>query len=132
MARTDVLPLALARIHPRFGTPHRAILFGYACAMLGLLLPSSLVFLLLAVNIPTMLKYLACSLCVPRVIEHHPEIRAQARSAFSQKTMKAIGYAAALCAVAIILMGLGADVRPYLLVGAWLVIGVAYWFIRRR
>lgn len=132
MARTDVLPAALSAIHPRFGTPHRAILFGYVCAMLGLLLPSSLVFLLLAVNIPTMLKYLACSLCVPRVIGHHPEIREHARSAFSPKVMSVIGYAAAFCAVAIILMGLAADVRPYLLVGAWFIVGVAYWLIRRR
>jgi APA family basic amino acid/polyamine antiporter len=132
MARTDVLPEALAQIHPRFGTPHRAILFGYACAMLGLLMPSSLVFLLLAVNIPTMLKYLACSLCVPRAVSNHPEVRDRARSAYSPKVMSGIGYAAALCAVAIILMGLGADVRPYLLVGAWLIIGVGYWLLRRR
>jgi hypothetical protein len=31
----------------------------------------------------------------------------------------------------VILFGLGADARPYLLVGGWLVVGVAYWLVRR-
>lgn len=132
MARTGVLPASLARIHPRFGTPHRAILLGYACAMLGLFMPSSLVFLLLAVNIPTMLKYLACSLCAVRVVQAHPDIRAQARLALAPKAIVVVGYSAALCAVAIILVGVEADVRPYALVGGWLGVGIIYWLVRRR
>ena len=63
-------------------------------------------------------------------MKHHPEISSRARSAFSPATMSGIAYAAALCAVCIILVGLGADVRPYLLVGAWLVIGAGYWLVR--
>ena len=132
MARTDVLPGWLAQIHPRFGTPHRAILLGYACAMLGLFMPSSLVFLLLAVNIPTMLKYLACSLCVLRVIRGHPEIRDRARIALPPGVLVGVAYAAVFCAIGIILAGMQADMRPYLLVGAWFVIGVGYWFVRAR
>ena len=132
MARADVLPGWLAQIHPRFGTPHRAILLGYACAMLGLFMPSSLVFLLLAVNIPTMLKYLACSLCVTRVIGKHPEVRDRARIALPPGVLIGVAYAAVICALGIILAGMQADMRPYLLVGAWFVVGVGYWFVRAR
>lgn len=132
MARTNVLPGWFAQVHPRFGTPNRAILLGYACAMLGLFMPSSLIFLLLAVNIPTMLKYLACSLCVVRVVRGHPDIRDRARIALAPGVLVGVAYAAVLCAIGIILAGIEADVRPYFLVGAWFVVGVGYWFVRGR
>lgn len=132
MARAGALPEVLARVHPRHATPHTAILCGYVCAMLGLLLPSSLVFLLLAINIPTMLKYLACSLCAVRVARDFPELHAAAHFSLRPMAIRWIGIAAALCALAIILAGIEADWRPYLLVGGWLVVGLAYWLIRAR
>jgi APA family basic amino acid/polyamine antiporter len=132
MGRTGVLPERIASIHPRFGTPHVAILLGYACAMLGLLMPSSLVFLLLAVNIPTMLKYFACSLCAVRVARDYPEISSIAQLALPLKTVRWVGWAAAVAALLIILAGLGADWRPYVLVGGWFVLGLVYWWWRGR
>lgn len=132
MGRSGVLPERLASIHPRFGTPHAAIILGYCCAMLGLFLPSSLVFLLLAVNIPTMLKYFACSLCALRVARDHPEIAATAQLALSRRTVRWVARAACVAALLIIAAGLGADWRPYVLVGGWLVLGLLYWVWRSR
>lgn len=127
MARTGVFPSALARIHPRFGTPYIAVLTAYGCAMAGLLLPSSLVFLLLAVNIPTMLKYMACSLSATRVARLEPELAAR-NAMMSPRFVRIVGYGGVAAAAVIILAGLGADVRPYLLVLGWFGVGVLYWF----
>jgi APA family basic amino acid/polyamine antiporter len=132
MGRSRILPERLASIHPRFGTPHVAIVLGYCCAMLGLFLPSSLVFLLLAVNIPTMLKYFACSLCALRVARDHPEIAAKAQLALSRTTVRWVARAACVAALLIVAAGLGADWRPYVLVGGWLVLGIIYWLWRSR
>jgi APA family basic amino acid/polyamine antiporter len=132
MARTGVLPHSLAGVHERFGTPHRAILLGYVLSMCGLFMPSSLIFLLLAVNIPTMIKYLACSLCAVRVARSYPELQARTAIALNATWVVWIGYAAALCALLIIIAGLGADLRPYWLVGGWFVVGVLYWLFLGR
>ena len=132
MGRSGAFPPALAAVHPRFGTPHRAILFCYVCAMAGLLMPSSLVFLLLAVNIPTMLKYMACSLCAVRLARGGGEIAAGARLRFPLPLVVAAGWAAVVAAAAIIVAGMEADVRPYLLVGGWLVVGVVVYLAYSR
>lgn len=124
MGLSGAFPPALARVHPRFGTPHRAILFCYVCAMAGLLMPSSLVFLLLAVNIPTMLKYMACSLCAIRVARAGGAIAEGARLRFPPALVVAAGCGAVIAAAGIILAGIEADGRPYLLVGGWLAVGV--------
>jgi APA family basic amino acid/polyamine antiporter len=131
MGRSGVLPAALARIHPRFQTPHVAVLTGYCAAMCGLLLPSTVMFLLLAVNIPTMLKYLACSLSAVRVARQYPQIHARSRLRLAPGTVQILGYSAAVCALAIGVVGTGADWRPYALVGVWLLVGLVYWMWRR-
>ncbi|PZU46454.1 MAG: amino acid permease-associated protein [Sphingomonas sp.] len=131
MGRNGALPHGLGAIHPRFGTPHRAILLGYVCALSGLLLPSSLIFLLLAVNIPTMLKYMACAWSATVVARRHPELHAQSRVKLTPAQVTACGLAAMLAAALIILFGLEADMRPYLLIGGWLVAGILFWFARQ-
>ena len=132
MGRSGVLPARVASIHPRFHTPHIAVLLAYALVMTGLLLPSSVVFLLLAVNIPTMLKYVACSLSAVRAATSCPDVHARSRVGFEVATVRRLGYAAATCGVLIILLGMQADWRPYLLVIAWLAVGLIYWTLRRR
>lgn len=132
MARSGSLPTALAAIHPRFGSPHRAVLLCYVFAMAGLFLPSSLVFLLLAVNLPTMLKYLACSLCAIRIAGHEPDLAATARIGLSLRTITVCGWIAVVCAIGIILAGLEADMRPYYLVLGWFVVGTVYYIVRNR
>ncbi|MBL4802374.1 MAG: amino acid permease [Emcibacter sp.] len=129
MGRTGAFPVSLARIHPRFGTPHIAVLVAYVFAMSGLFLPSNLIFLLLAVNIPTMLKYLACSLCAVRVVDHHPEIAKGAKLELTPGVVRFVGYSGAVLAVGIIVAGLGADWRPYALVAGWVALGIIYWWM---
>jgi APA family basic amino acid/polyamine antiporter len=132
MARAGVFPSALAAIHPRFGTPHRAIILCYVLAMCGLLMPPSLVFLLLAVNIPTMLKYGACSLCAVRVAARPDLLDAPPALHFPPRLMMAVGWLGVVAAVAIIAAGLEADHRPYLLVLGWLAIGLLYYAVHAR
>lgn len=132
MGRSGALPGALARIHPRFRTPHVAVLTGYVLAMSAILLPSDLVFLLLAVNIPTMLKYLACCLSANNVARSHPEIHDRGTLKWSRGRVQAVAWFGVLLALAIILAGLGADWRPYLLVAGWGLVGLVYWYVRGR
>jgi APA family basic amino acid/polyamine antiporter len=132
MGRAGVLPAALGRVHARFGTPHVALLAAYLAALAGLLLPSTLVFLLLAVNIPTMLKYLGSCLAAIRLVQRHPELHAQAALPLARGTVTTIATLGVLAAIAIIVAGLGADWRPYALVGAWGLVGLVYWFVVPR
>ncbi|WP_395397796.1 APC family permease [Novosphingobium sp. BL-8A] len=132
MGRDGALPTVFSAVHPRFATPHMAILLGYICAMSGLLLPESLIFLLLAVNVPTMIKYMACSLCAARVARERPDLHARSSLRFSPALVQAISLAGALAALSIATFGIEADARPYLLVGGWFLIGLAYWFVRGR
>lgn len=133
MGKSGAFPTSLAAIHPRFGTPYRAILLCYAAAMAGLLMPDSLVFLLLAVNIPTMLKYMACSLCAVKVAREGGEIAQAATLRFAPRLIVAVGWAGVVAALGIILAGIEADWRPYLLVIGWFAIGViAYIAYGRR
>lgn len=127
MGRDGVLPSALGAIHPVRGTPHRAILLGYGCAMAGLLLPESLVFLILAVNVPTMLKYMACSYSAARVAEKHPDLDARSTIGFGRTLVRVVSYAGIVSALLIVAFGVEADYRPYLLVGGWFLVGLVYW-----
>ncbi|MFC3051521.1 APC family permease [Kordiimonas pumila] len=129
MGRSGALPRFLGRIHPRYGTPHVAVVAGFVSAAPGLFMPDSLVFLLLAVNIPTMLKYMACSFCAVKVVQNHPDITAQAGLKLGKKTVTFVGYGGVLLAAGIIIAGLGADWRPYALVLCWLLAGILYWII---
>lgn len=132
MGRSGALPAPLGRVHSRFGTPHVAIGVAWLACLSGLFMPSSLVFLLLAVNIPTMLKYLASSWSAVRLVDRHPELHAAAALEFSASTVRLTAWAAILCGAGIIVAGLGADWRPYALIAAWGVAGLAWWVLRGR
>lgn len=131
MGRAGALPAALARIHPRFGTPHIALSVAFAACALSLLLPLDILSLFLAVNIPTLLKYAATSISATRVIRHHPEIYAAARFKLRPGLMSACAWAGALAAVCIIALGIQADWKPYAALAAWAVIGIVYYGLRR-
>ncbi len=132
MGRSGILPSALARVHPRFGTPHIATTVVFALCALGLLMPLNLVFLFLAVNIPTLLKYGATSFAAIRVVNRHPEIYQAAPFKLPAGAMKAWSWLGVLCAMIIILLGLEADWRPYTVLGSWAVLGVIYYLLRSR
>jgi APA family basic amino acid/polyamine antiporter len=95
-------------------------------------MPPSLIFLLLAVNVPTMLKYMACSYSATVVARRHPDIHARSALRLSRRTVVAVGYAGVVCALLVGVFGVEADPRPYLLVGCWLVVGLVYWFAKGR
>ncbi|MES2033913.1 MAG: amino acid permease [Pseudomonadota bacterium] len=132
MGRAGELPAALGRIHPRFGTPHIATIVALGGCIAGLLLPASLLFLLLAVNIPTMLKYFGSCLAAFNVATRFPEVRAQARLRFSPglvMTLSGLGMAAALVIAG---LGFSTDWRPYALLAVWLAVGMAHYAFRKR
>lgn len=134
MGRSGVLPSALARIHPRFGTPHVATVAAFAASSAALFLPSSLLFLLLAVNVPTMMKYLGTCVAAYNVARAHPDVHDQARLRFSRPTVKILSVLGVIAAVVIAALGFSTDWRPYVLLAVWLAIGLAYyaWRLRRQ
>lgn len=126
MGLAGSLPTALGKIHPRWQTPHIALIAVFLLGCVGLLLPMELTFLFLAVNIPNLLKYSSICLAAARVTEHHPDLYEAAAFKFSKPRMRALGYTGALCALALIFVGLEADWRPYALLMAWMIIGILY------
>jgi APA family basic amino acid/polyamine antiporter len=132
MGRDGVFPAAFARIHPRWGTPHVAVISVFAFGVVGLLLPSSLVFLFLAVSIPTTLKYVSNCWSAWRLVERNPELHARARFVLSRGAVKWWAGAGIVCGVVIIFAGLGADWRPYAILAAWFAVGSIYWIVRGR
>jgi APA family basic amino acid/polyamine antiporter len=134
MGKAGVLPAALGRVHPRWGTPHVACATVFGCCVVGLLLPMSLTFLFLSVSIPTLLKYLSTSICVRRVVRSFPEIVATARFKLSNAALTRWSYGGSISALAVIAAGLTADWRPYVVLLVWAALGaIVYWLrlIRR-
>ncbi|WBO20762.1 APC family permease [Sphingomonas abietis] len=132
MGAAGMLPKALGRVHPRWQTPHVALVTVFGLACIGLLLPMELTFLFLAVNIPNLLKYGSICLVAARVTEGHPDIYGKAAFKFSKHWTRGLAYAGALCAFAMIFVGLEADWRPYALLGGWIVVGAAMRALSRQ
>jgi APA family basic amino acid/polyamine antiporter len=130
MGRDGVLPAAFARIHPQWETPHVAVIAVFVLGVAGLLLPSSLVFLFLAVGIPTTLKYISNCWSAWRLVDNHPDLHARARFALSTSAVKRWSAAGIACGLFVIVAGWTADWRPYAILGVWFVIGTAYWLGR--
>jgi APA family basic amino acid/polyamine antiporter len=124
MGRDGVLPRALGKIHPRWGTPYVAVTAAFGCCLLGLLLPSNLVFLFLAANLPTLLKYLGTCASVLRVLRYHPEVYERAGFRPTRTVLKALAWLGIVCAVTIVLAGITADWRPYAVLLGWASAGV--------
>jgi basic amino acid/polyamine antiporter, APA family len=132
MGSAGMLPAALGRIHPRWQTPHIALLAVFAIGCAGLFLPMELTFLFLAVNIPNLLKYAAICLSAARVTERHPELYELAAFKLAKPKMRALAYAGALCALGLVFVGLEADWRPYALLGGWTLVGAVFRMIHRK
>lgn len=130
MGRDGVFPAAFARIHPRWSTPHVAVTAVFVLGVCGLMLPSSLVFLFLAVSIPTMLKYLSNCWAAWRLVDHHPDLHARALFVLSRGAVKRWAAAGMAFGLVLIVAGIGADWRPYAILGVWFAIGCAYWLAR--
>jgi APA family basic amino acid/polyamine antiporter len=131
MGRSGVLPSAFARVHPKFGTPYVALIAVFCACAAGLLLPSTITGLFLAVSIPTLLMYGAASLSAAQVCARHPEIYAQARLKLGRRLTQGWAYVSALMALGLIALGLKTDWRPYAALAAWAAVGLLYYAIRR-
>jgi APA family basic amino acid/polyamine antiporter len=131
MGQDRILPAALADIHPRWATPHVAILAVFCCGVAGLLLlPSSILFLFLAVNLPTMTKYFFNCLAAARLATGHPDLLARARFRLKGGTVRAWAYAGMVSSVVLFVAGFTADWRPYGVLATWAVAGALYWQLR--
>lgn len=132
MGVAGVLPRALGRVHPRWHTPHVALLAVFALGCIGLMLPMELTFLFLAVNVPNLLKYASVCLAAAQVTRRHPDIYAAAGFKLAPRRLLACSYAGTACALALVFVGVEADWRPYALLAGWLVLGMIYYAFRRR
>lgn len=133
MGRNGALPGAMARVHPRWGTPHVATVAALVVASLGLLLSQEILPLLLAVNIPTMMKYFGTCLAGLNVVRRHPDVYARARLRFRKVWIAAAAVAGMVAAVVITALGWATDWRPYAVCALWTAIGLVYrWLHGRR
>jgi APA family basic amino acid/polyamine antiporter len=132
MGRAGDLPRSLGRVHPRFGTPHVAAIVAFVASGVAMLLPSSLLFLLLAVSVPTMMKYFGSCLAAYNVAARHPEIRLRAALPFSGRMVRILAGLGMFAAAVIAVIGFETDWRPYVLLLAWLLLGLAYFVSRRN
>ncbi len=130
MGRSGMLPRVLGRIHPRWQTPHVALIAVFLLGCVGLLLPMELTFLFLAVNIPNLLKYGSICLAAARVVDRHPDLYDAAAFRFGRRTMRGFGYAGAACSTALVFVGMEADWRPYVLLLGWMLCGFCFLAIR--
>jgi basic amino acid/polyamine antiporter, APA family len=132
MGRSGVLPRALARVHPRWKTPHVAVVTVFAITAVGVFLPQNLVFLFIAVNVPVLFKYLCSCLSAARVATRHAELLSALPLRLHPRSMLLWGCAGVVCAACLITAGIKADWRAYVLLGSWVLLGCVYYFLRRR
>jgi len=127
MGRDGVLPASFARIHRRWQTPYVAVATVFLLGTAGLLLPSNLVFLFLAVSVPVMLKYVSTCWSAWRLVERHPDLHAAAKFALSARAVRAWSATGAILGLVLLGAGLSADWRPYAILAAWFAVGCVYW-----
>jgi APA family basic amino acid/polyamine antiporter len=132
MGRAGALPSALARIHPKFATPYVALTVAFGACILGLLLPTDLTGLFLAVNIPTLLKYAATCISATRVVARHRDVYEAARFKLGPNATRGWAYVGALAALAIIVLGFETNWKPYAALGLWLIVGVGYYWATHK
>jgi basic amino acid/polyamine antiporter, APA family len=132
MAREGMLPSALGKVSGKHDVPLAAILCAFTLCCVGLFLPNNLVFLFLAVNIPTILKYCATCLSAVGLVRKRPDLYEAAGFRPSIRMIYALAVAGIGLGILIIVAGWSADWRPYALLLAWATIGCLYYLVMRR
>lgn len=129
MATKGALPTPFAKVHPKWGTPYVACSAVYGFALLGLLLPSELTFLFLAVNLPVLIKYFCICVCARRALKESPDLAHNfALSGPAVRLSAGIGM---FMAIGIFALGFDTDWRPYAALAAWLAIGLIFYAFRK-
>lgn len=132
MGRAGMLPSGLSRVHEGSGVPRRAVLLAFGLCCLGLFMPDNLVFLFLAVNIPTLIKYGATCLSALMLLKREPELYKRARFRPAKSVLAGFALLGILLGILIIALGWSADWRPYALLGGWALAGLVYYLVRGR
>lgn len=132
MARAGALPGAMARVHPRWGTPHVAASAAFGCATAGLALPKDLLFLLVAISIPTVLKYLSTCVSAIQLVRTRSNLMVTSPLGMSPRTVLVLAAAGVTCALALFVTGFQTDWRPYALICGWAAVGTVFWLLRAR
>lgn len=130
MGRSGALPAVFASVHPRWKSPHVACIAVFLLATLGLLLPTELTFLFLAINVPILFKYFCICVSARRVLHERRDLGAS--FALSSRTVWWCATSGAVMAVLILAIGFSTDWRPYAALGAWSLVGVVVYLFRRR
>lgn len=132
MSRAGMLPEVLGQVHAGSGVPRPAVVLAFGLCCLGLFMPQNLVFLFLAVNIPTILKYAAICLASIGLMKRSPELYEAASFRLPVRMVYALAILGVVLGAIIILLGLSADWRPYVALGVWAGLGIAYYFLLVR
>jgi len=134
MGHAGMLPGYLGRIHGKSGVPRGAVITAFCLCCLGLFMPQNLIFLFLAVNIPTVLKYTAICLSSLRVITVTPELYERAHFKPSQGMIRIMAWLGIVMGLIIIVLGMTADWRPFAALIIWAVCGLAFYnfYVRPR
>ncbi|MFC3051527.1 APC family permease [Kordiimonas pumila] len=132
MGRDGALPKVLGKVHSRWGTPWVSAIAVYLSALVSLALPTSLVFLFLAVNIPTILKYAFNCFSAMGMMERRPDLYERAAFKMRPSVVKALAWAGIICAGLLFFAGLEADWRAYVVLLFWALIGTVYWVIKKK
>jgi APA family basic amino acid/polyamine antiporter len=132
MGRAGVLPAPLGRLSTRRGTPRIAVVVAFLAVCCGLLLPKTLIFLFLASNIPTILKYFSTCCCAISVATRHPRVFDAARLKIRRPLLIGLAGLGCVLAAGLFFLGTQTDWQPYALIGGWAVVGVIYWLVFRR
>lgn len=123
MGKTGALPAAFARVHPRYNTPYVACFSVFVLATAGLMLPTELTFLFLAVGIPSLIKYFCICVCALRVSRANPALHAG--FGMGRRSVVWCSVIGGVLALALIVVGFETDWRPYAALGVWGLIGAA-------
>ena len=132
MASAGMLPRKLAYVHSRSGVPRGAACLAFGMCLIGLFLPPNLIFLFLAVNIPTVLKYISTCVSALGLMSREPELYEKASFRPSRRMIYVLSGLGIVLGLTIIVLGFTADWRPYLALGVWGIPGVIWYFAFAR
>ena len=127
MGKQGMLPTGLSYVHAGTGVPRIAVCVAFGMCLLGLFLPDNLIFLFLAVNIPTILKYMATCLATLGLFRKAPELHAEASFRPPKALLISLSCLGLFLGLAIIILGLSADWTPYIALILWAVLGVVWY-----
>lgn len=132
MAKADMLPRPLTTIQAKTGSPIHAQWLVLGICSLGLLLPSDLAFLFIAVSIPSLLQYGAICYAAMVLVRRYPARYQAASFRLPETILNVFAVFGIGLMMAILVLGLGTDIRPYGLLLIWALIGAGYYRHRQR